>query len=161
VANSDAKALSRYMPAIGLDVTPDRLTDMLVLLAVLMIEAGGGLSLAVGMALGVAPAGRSEASPSTPADHPDQSVRPPVHALPSTPATAPVHPTARPATVLHWVAGQGGRALTSRRKLADALGRPATTVADELQRLAAAGAIRVQTSPRGTLIELAGAGRPN
>jgi hypothetical protein len=57
--------------------------------------------------------------------------------------TAPAHPTARmretPATVLDWVAGQGGRALTSRRKLADALGRPATTVADELARLAPCG----------------------
>ena len=51
VANSDAKALARYFAALGADVTPDRLNDLLVLLAVLMIEAGGGLSLAVGMAL--------------------------------------------------------------------------------------------------------------
>ena len=35
----------------ALDVTPERLNDLLVLLAVLMIEAGGGLSLAIGMAL--------------------------------------------------------------------------------------------------------------
>jgi len=51
VANSDAKALARYLGALGLEVGPDRLNDLLVLLAVLMIEAGGGLSLAVGMAL--------------------------------------------------------------------------------------------------------------
>lgn len=43
------------MLAIGLDFTPDRLNDLLVLLAVLMIEAGGGLSLSMGMALGRSP----------------------------------------------------------------------------------------------------------
>jgi hypothetical protein len=51
VANSDAKVLTRYLGALGLEVGPDRLNDLLVLLAVLMIEAGGGLSLAIGMAL--------------------------------------------------------------------------------------------------------------
>ena len=51
VANSDAKALTRYLGALGLEVSPDRLNDLLVLLAVVMIEAGGGLSLAIGMAL--------------------------------------------------------------------------------------------------------------
>jgi hypothetical protein len=55
MANSDAKALARYITAVGLDVTPDRLNDLLVLLAVLMIEAGGGLSLAIGMALQTVP----------------------------------------------------------------------------------------------------------
>jgi hypothetical protein len=49
VANSDA--LSRYMLAIGLDISPDRLNDLLVLLAVLMSQTGGGLGLALGMAL--------------------------------------------------------------------------------------------------------------
>ena len=61
VANSDAKALARYLAAIGGDVTPERLNDLLVLLAVLMIEAGGGLSLAVGMALS-GPVGRAAAA---------------------------------------------------------------------------------------------------
>jgi hypothetical protein len=161
VANADAKALAFYLQAIGWEVDADRINRLLVILAVLLVECGAGLSLTVGLALSGAAVGRTEASAAAPADHPGQSVQPPVQALPSTPATAPVLPTARPATVLDWVAGQGGRALTSRRKLADALGRPATTVADEHARLAAAGAIKVQTSPRGTLVELAGAGRPN
>jgi hypothetical protein len=59
VANSDAKALARHLAAIGLDITADRLNDLLVLLAVLMIEAGGGVSLALGIALSAAPAGRT------------------------------------------------------------------------------------------------------
>ena len=59
MANSDAKALARHLAAIGLDITADRLNDLLVLLAVLMIEAGGGVSLALGIALSAAPAGRT------------------------------------------------------------------------------------------------------
>ena len=51
VANSDAKALAKYLKALGLDVGADRLNDLLVLLAVAMVECGGGLSLAVGMSL--------------------------------------------------------------------------------------------------------------
>jgi hypothetical protein len=158
VANSDAKALARYLAALGLDVTPDRLNDLLILLAVLMIEAGGGLSLALGMALGAAPAGRSATPASTPTHQPGQSSRPATSVQPATPAS---HPAIRPATVVEWLAGQGDRALTSRRKLAAALGRRPTALADELRRLAATGAIKVRTSPRGTLLELAGAGRPN
>jgi hypothetical protein len=50
VANSDAKVLTRYLGALGLEVEPDRLNDWLVLLAVIMVEVGGGLSLAIGMA---------------------------------------------------------------------------------------------------------------
>lgn len=55
IANSDAKALTRYLGALGLEIGPDRLNDLLVLLAVIMVEVGGGLSLAVGMALSWAP----------------------------------------------------------------------------------------------------------
>jgi hypothetical protein len=62
VANSDAKVLARYLAAVRLDVTPERLNDLLVLLAVLMIEAGGGLSLAIGMALS-GPSGTPAAAP--------------------------------------------------------------------------------------------------
>jgi hypothetical protein len=147
--------LARYLAALGADIGPDRLNDLLVLLTVALVEMGGGLSLALGMALSAAPAGRPEAAASTPADQPGQSDQPPVHAQSSTLATAPVHPAMRPCTVVDWVAGQGGRALTSRRKLADALGRPPTTVADELARLVAAGAVRATPGPRGTVLELA------
>src|SRR6476469_8067963 len=51
VANSDAKALTRYLGALGFEVSPDRLSDLLVLLSVVMIEVGGSLALAVGMVL--------------------------------------------------------------------------------------------------------------
>jgi len=47
----DAKALTRYLSAVGLEVGPDRLSDLLVLLAAIMVEVGGRLSLAIEMVL--------------------------------------------------------------------------------------------------------------
>jgi hypothetical protein len=64
IANSDAKALTRYLGAIGVDATPERLNDLLVLLAVVMIEVGGGPSLAVGMALS-GPPGSATGAPAS------------------------------------------------------------------------------------------------
>ncbi len=51
IANSDAVALAAYLGAVGIDAPPDRFNKFLVLLAVLVIECGGGLALAVGMSL--------------------------------------------------------------------------------------------------------------
>src|SRR5206468_10931491 len=93
VANSDAKALARYLGALGLEVGPDRLNDLLVLLAVLMIEAGGGLSLALGMVLGVAPAGHTEALVDAAVSEPEQRKTPPVDALVDAPAAASIQPS--------------------------------------------------------------------
>jgi hypothetical protein len=173
VANSDAKALARYLTAVGLQIGPDRLYDLLVLLAVIMIEAGGGLSLAIGIALSSPCGAAGEASPDIRANdsrpllycHGGLTGRPSGHSDRPVPATHPVTParppTVRPATVVDWLVGKGGRALTSRRKLADALGRRPTALADELHRLAIAGAIRMATSPRGTVLELLPLARPN
>jgi hypothetical protein len=41
-ANTDAHALSRYFTAIGLPMAADRINDLLTILAVVMVEAGGG-----------------------------------------------------------------------------------------------------------------------
>jgi hypothetical protein len=51
VANSDAAALAMYLQGLGLTIDADRVNKLLVLLAVLVIKCGGGLALAVGMAL--------------------------------------------------------------------------------------------------------------
>src|SRR5262249_43139209 len=79
-ANSDARALTRYLGAVGLEIGPDRLNDLLVLLAVIMVEVGGGLSLAVGMALSGPPGSATEASPDTLATQPVRSRTPPGNA---------------------------------------------------------------------------------
>jgi hypothetical protein len=51
-ANSDAAALVGYLGALGWPVEGDTLNKALALLAVLVVELGGGASLAIGMALG-------------------------------------------------------------------------------------------------------------
>jgi hypothetical protein len=51
VANTDAKALQRYLGAVGFKVGADRLNDLLTLLAVLVIETAGGLALVMALAL--------------------------------------------------------------------------------------------------------------
>jgi hypothetical protein len=48
VANSDAKALARYLAAAGIDIDADRLNDLLALLAVHRLAAGGRLVLGRG-----------------------------------------------------------------------------------------------------------------
>jgi hypothetical protein len=73
VANSDAKALTRYLGALGLEVGPDRLNDLPVLLAVLMIESGGGLSLALGLTLSEPARTPPAAAEANLADQPEQS----------------------------------------------------------------------------------------
>ena len=157
VANSDAKALARYLTAIGLDVTPDRLNDLLVLLAVLMIEAGGGLSLAVGMAL----TGPARGSTAAPASAGTGQPRTPPSDAPDTMSVRPEHPrpssVLRPSDVAGWLRQHGGRAETSMRRLADALGRSRSGVHDELRRLVASGLITAASGPRGTMLVL----RPN
>jgi hypothetical protein len=167
-ANSDAQTLARYLQALGVNTTPEHLNDLLVLLAVLMIEAGGGLSLALGMALSAPPVARAEArmdgrcsapehlrtpqhtAPNaqahTPTEHPNTAVRTPDHPRPMAVRPAP--------GVAEWLAQQGGRAETSRRRLATALGRSPSAVHDELRRLAASGAITMTAGPRGTLLAL-------
>ena len=44
IANSDAVALSGYLSGLGVETTADRVNKLLVLLAVLVIECGGGLA---------------------------------------------------------------------------------------------------------------------
>jgi hypothetical protein len=174
VANSDARALARYLAAVGLDVTPERLNDLLVLLAVLMIEAGGGLSLAIGMALS-GPAAGPIAAPASGATVQAEQPRTPPVAAPDAGANAPDTSAVRfertrPATVIHpsgeasvaaWLREQGGRAETSMRRLANTLGRSPSGVHDELRRMVAAGVLTAVSGPRGTVLALTAAGRLN
>jgi hypothetical protein len=203
--------------AIGFEVTADRLNDLLVLLSVLMIEAGGGLSLALGMVLGAAPAGCAQTRLDTPAGQPEQPKTPSVDALDALPDAPTVQPSTlsrrpRPASVIHagdlaawlraeqpktlpvdaldalsdaatiqpstlsrqlrpasvhacdlaaWLRGKGGTAQTSMRRLGRELGRSPAGVHVEVRRLAAAGVLMAVTGPRGTVLTLTGAGRPN
>jgi hypothetical protein len=150
-ANSDAKALSRYLSAIGADIGAERLNDILVLLSVLVIEAGGGLSLAIGMTLNRTPVVSEQKSSSTieqpewrHADAPDTS--------PDTACKQIEQTIVRPGSVVEWLQQQGGRAETSMRRLADAVGRSPSGVHDELRRLVSYGLITAVFGPRGTVL---------
>jgi hypothetical protein len=140
-----------------------------VLLAVLMIEAGGGLSLALGMALSAPPASRTDAqsgarcsAPKHPRTLQPNAPNARAHAPiehPNTLDRTPAHHqqfTVRPSSgVVEWLVQQGGRAETSRRRLAAVLGRSPTAVHDELHRLAASGAINLSIGPHGSYILIA------
>jgi hypothetical protein len=165
-ANSDARTLARYLQALGVNTTADHLNDLLVLLAVLMIEAGGGLSLALGLALSIPLPDRREAEPDgrCTASEPHRTPQPNrPNAQVNTPTERPTTLDALPITVMpssrvvEWLAQQGGRAETSRRRLATALGRSPSGVHEELRRLVASGLITASSGPKGTMLVL----RPN
>lgn len=50
-ANTDAAALVSYLAAVGIETTTDRLNKLLVLLTVMVVECGGGVSLAIAVSL--------------------------------------------------------------------------------------------------------------
>jgi hypothetical protein len=160
VANSDAKALARYLGALGLDLTPERLNDLLVLLAVLMVETGGGLSLAIGVAF--TSTTRTPSGPVNAASVQFEQSRTPWTGAVQTPSYAASvrtehrHPTTvvRPSDVMAWLRSHGGRAETSMRRLANALGRSPSGVHDELRRLVASGLVTAASGPRGTVLAL-------
>jgi hypothetical protein len=165
MANSDAKALTRYLGALGVEVSPDRLNDLLVLLSVVMIEAGGSLALALGMALNAAPAERAAPKPDKPAEQcPDavNTAAPAIKAVPAPVFSPGVQAPPEPAPgvqapdLLALVTAAGGSLRTTTRRLGVQLGRPAATVHGELRRLAGAGLIALNPDSRGTLITLKG-----
>jgi hypothetical protein len=155
------EALSR-LQALGFDADAERINKLLVLLAVLMIEAGGGLSLALGMALGAATTGhkRPQVPTGRPAEAAPDALPVSVRPLCPTPPVAVRPPDDAPDGAVVWLRGQGGRVVGVRR-LSDAIGRPRSTVSDQLRRLASQGRVLLTPGRRGLVIELAPAARPN
>lgn len=159
-ANSDSRALAKYLQALGMNTTPQLVTDLLVLLAVLVVEFGGGLSLALGMALTSTSAQvhRTEAPSSEPTERPaGGELR-----ITATSAGAPA------IVVRHTPVGladptesdierllRSDGPVVGLRQLAGKLGRPKSTVADECHRLAGAGRLRLAKAGRSMRIELA------
>jgi hypothetical protein len=167
VANSDAKALTRYLGALGVEVSPDQLNDLLILLAVVMVEFGGGLSLAIGMALSGAPAPEHAERPEQARDATVNAQSAAIETLPAPVISSSVQvrsapaPAVQAADILALVAAAGGALRTTTRRLGAQIGRPAASVHGELRRLAGVGLITLNTDSRGTLITAAPAGRPN
>jgi hypothetical protein len=169
VANSDAVALASYLQGLGLNIDADRANKLLVLLAVLVIECGGGLALAVGMALseGVRSgqmerpivqsehslSERSTEDPNAGSDRPrgnnttiDELAR--SLALNERPVRSSHN------RVLDALRAKGGVLFGSQGALGAAFGWSKTRLHEVLHELQAAGRVRLSVSRQGTAVRL-------
>ena len=170
-ANTDAKVLARYLGALGFDITADRLADLLVILAVAVLECGGGLAIAVGLSLSSPTAGRAASTAggevSTATDAKPAAVAAVVDALDVPAVKAPTQSTRQLQATINgndltaWLRGRGGTVHTSMRRLGLEIGLSPQGALNQARRLAAARILTVQTSPRGTVLTLAEAGKLN
>jgi hypothetical protein len=156
LANSDAVALATYLQGLGIGIDADRVNKLLVLLAVLIIECGGGLALAVGMALGDKTLGDQSVHRGT-----VHSTAPTIKEMPAAPIEiTPVHTVHSPSIsardrLLQMVRDDKGVLRTGHRALGEALGISATRAGQLLKQLAAEGMIRVRAGKTGSVITLA------
>jgi hypothetical protein len=176
VANSDAKAIAVYMTGLGWEVSEDRVNKWLVLLAVLLVECGGGIALTIGQALsaasvtaGARQGGRAADTAADQIGEPAAPVAAPVapvgqygqHPVNPTGQTVPTPATAAgqsgQADILAALAQAGGR-VEGLRRLADHIGRPRTTVSAECHAMARAGSVSLTRGRHGYVVALA---RPN
>ena len=171
IANADAEVLATYATALGWKVDADHLNKLLVLLAVFVIECGGGMALAVGMALTERPTtvqvAANDSEPATLAEATGPSAPPlPAPLAPRPPAVDPRLSGGRPLVglpeaVVAWLGANGGRA-GSVRCIANAVGRPPSSVGDAVRRLAGDGRVVVERGTGGrTTVELARIGDLN
>lgn len=153
--NTDAAALALYLNGLGFETTADRLNKLLVLLAVLVVECGGGMALAVGMSLSDKGAGVQPVQMQT--DHSDaqNTANRPNNRGQITPART-VHSAAQSTRdrLLAMVRDANGPMRCGHRGLGDALGVSATRAGQLLRDLVADGAIRVRSSKTGSVITL-------
>jgi hypothetical protein len=158
LANSDAVALATYLQALGLSIDAERVNKLLVLLAVLVIECGGGLALAVGMALSDGPLSERERGPAngarivcTPPLAQENVKARQVPVIPGASATAGGWQQGEaPARhkLLQMVGDAAGVLRTSERALGSRLGISSTRARQLLSELAAAGAIKLRVIDR-------------
>lgn len=171
-SNTDADAVATYLQALGINVQPDTVNRLLVLLAVIMIECGGGLALAVGMALND-PAVRSVSADRvnvqgnrTLSERPNAGVND--HARPSAEKLREIiHLDRSPALddrpersahdrVLSVLNEKGGVLFGSQGVLGASFGWSKSRMNEVLHELEAAGRVKLQTSRQGTAVRLVG-----
>lgn len=161
LANTDAEALRGFAAAAGVETTADSLNKLLVLLAVLLIELGGGLSFAVAGALG--PAG----TPPTALTREAVEVHRGAVQAETLASAAPVEGTPDPACtddggpcasararLLSMLLDGGGAMRTTQRELAQRLGTSPARASQLLGELRSDGRISVRSSKTGTVVEL-------
>lgn len=168
VANTDASAISNYLEVAGVQVSTDAINRWLALLAVALVEFGGGLAFAVSSVLRdpvqveqiervdgqVSNATKSlgvdtvEVSPITL----DEGNQPDV----SNPApTKMVVPDTFGGRLMVLLNDRSGELYSGHRALGRALGCSAGHVGNVLRDLASAGHVTVQATKMGTVVRLA------
>jgi hypothetical protein len=174
-ANSDAAALAGYAAALGFNIQTDTLNRLLALLAVLVVECGGGLALAVGMSLseraeqGVPnrvfandPAVRSSAFRANTSNTRQDVPRTRSERSPNAVVFAPVQRCSRKAIgdkLIATLRDRGGPLQTSIRRLAQHLGTTPTTLHTVANELMGAGLVRVDAGRQGSVFRLVAASR--
>ena len=172
VANSDALALQGFAAAAGISVSVDSLNRLLVVLAVLVIELGGGLAIAIAQSFTsntdeprkIETAGRTQRTQVFEPISDDCTSRTPANSSihgPETPAnTFPKQPvpvnTRRDVSerLLALLREQGGELETSIRSAAVRIGAKPPTVHAAINALLDAGTISVEHTSKGTRLRL-------
>lgn len=165
VVNTDAVALSGYLAAVGHPLSTDTLNKLLVILAVLVIEFGGGLSLALAMSLRADVSGHKAVAPAERVSGHAQQV--------SGAARKKRKRTRRddkgghggpksgghrmPQNVVDLLKQRGGRIEGGQRGIGRLLGLSKSRANELLHELADKGAVILSTSKAGTTVELAAA----
>ena len=161
MANKDAIAIQGFAAAFGLTASLDTINRLLVVLAVLVIELGGGLAFAL--------AGSLKTSGSPPEAPETQRAK----ALVSEPTQTPVqpNPTASAPSVsseperlmiaddtserlVQLLRERGGRVFGGQRMIARALNTSPASLNRMLQQLSEAGRVVVKAGSRGTVVRL-------
>jgi hypothetical protein len=169
-ANSDAAALVGYATALGLSVQSDEINRLLVLLSVLVIECGGGLSLAVGIALserieqGIPtrmfandPTVRSSAFRANTSNTRQDAPRTGSESSSIAVVFAPLRRCSRKVVgdkLIATLRDCGGPLQTSIRRLAQHLGTTPTTLHTVANELMVAGLVRVYAGRQGSVFRL-------
>lgn len=174
-AGEDARILAKYLRALGLNVSTDRMSDALIIIAVLSLELGGALALILARAQAVQSAGASSVQPVQP---PPARARRPAHseqhnerAERSAPSSSnaqrsanvvPLRPSSRTverAQLEHAMAGiiehaERGSLPSAQRAMARLLNVSVGTISAALAEIESSGIAIVQAGPSGTKVRI-------
>ena len=158
VANSDALALQGFAGALGLHVEVDTLNRLLVVLAVLVIELGGGLAFAVAGGLGAERITVDHREPKpAPTTQPERQQTQVIQGEPTRDSAPPIPITpidGHADRLIRLLQDRGGQVIGGQRAVASLLNTSQATVNRTLQSLVESGRITVETSRTGTKVAL-------
>jgi hypothetical protein len=158
-ADPAAEALSIYLGLLGITVLPATLTEIMILVPVLALEIGSALAVVLARSVAAGDFGKASEKGASGA----AATRRAATSQHQT-ENADRHPSPKPRRsardgLLEKLAEAKGPLRIGQEGLAEGLGVTSARVRQLLKELAAAGTIRVRTSPTGSLITLVQGGR--